>query len=293
MAKKQLTAIQSLSYAMILHAVLIVMVVFSVSFAPMQKPNQALPFKQADKIVQAVSVNQTRVDNEIKKLKAEKAHKRAEEEARVARLKKEAAQAQATRKKQQSQFTKMKQAQLAAKKKAETELKKLNAEKVERKKQLASIEKKAKLTAEKQEKLKADITKLKKEQAKAKKQAAIDDLQKKIEAEQTQLDAQKKQAKVTSEIQKYKQLMQQAMQKSWVYPDNVNPSLRCIIEIKLAADGTVQHVKLVKSSGNQMLDQSAIAAVYKSSPLPMSSDPEVFKKMHDINLTASPIEQLS
>ncbi|MAZ39449.1 MAG: protein TolA [Legionellales bacterium] len=293
MAKQQLTTKKSFIYSIFFHVIFILIITASISFAPTPKPQQTLAYKQADKIVQAVSVNQTQVEQEIQKIKTEKLVQQQREQARVAKLQQEAKAAEQAKKSQQMQLAKVKKEQVEAQKKAQAQLSQLNAQKSETKQQLATLKKQTLTTAEQQQKLQKDIEKLKKAQASAEKQAQISDLQAQVAQEQTQLNAQKKQAKIQGEIQKYTTLMLQSIEHNWNYPENVNRALYCVLEIKLAQDGRVTQVKLVKSSGNQMLDQSAIAAVYKSSPLPVSTDPDVFKKMQDINLKASPQGQIS
>lgn len=275
--KKQLSKKQSFVYAGFLHGLLFIVIAASITFTVPSRPPQQLPYQQADKIVNAVSVNQTQVENEIKKIKQQQAQQQRAEANRVAALKKAAEQAEQIKKQQQAQLAAIKKQQAAEQAKAKADLAKLNAQKQQTQQQLT--------------KLKQDAAKVEKQQKLAAEQAAQKDLQAQISQEQTQL-AKQKQVKINNEIQKYTALMLQAMQQNWTYPANVNGSLYCILEIKLAPGGEVKSVRLVKSSGNQLLDQSAIAAVYKSSPLPVPSDPDVFKQMSDINLKASPQEQL-
>lgn len=275
--KQQLNKKKSCVYAGFLHVFLLIVITASITFTPAVRPPQQLPYKQADKIVNAVSVNQTQVENEIAKIKQQQKQKQEAEVNRVAALKKATEHAEKLKQQQQAQLDALKKQQVAEQVKAKAELAKLKSQKQSAQQQLTQLQKNA--------------DKLKKQQKSAAESAAKKDLQAKLEAEQTQLDKQK-QVKINNEIQKYTALMLQAMQQNWTYPANVNGALYCILEIKLAPGGKVTNVRLVKSSGNQLLDQSAITAVYKSSPLPVPSDPDVFKKMSDINLKASPQEQL-
>ncbi|MCD8500145.1 MAG: energy transducer TonB [Gammaproteobacteria bacterium] len=58
--------------------------------------------------------------------------------------------------------------------------------------------------------------------------------------------------------------------------------------ITVGEQGNVDTVQLIKSSGNVLLDQSAIAAVYKASPLPLPSDKDAAAVFKQLRLTLKP-----
>jgi colicin import membrane protein len=79
------------------------------------------------------------------------------------------------------------------------------------------------------------------------------------------------------------------MRQNWIVPEGINPDISCQLAIRLNSDGTVISVTLLRSSGNTALDNSARMAVFKSSPLPVPADPDLFKQVfHEFNLTVSP-----
>ena len=108
-----------------------------------------------------------------------------------------------------------------------------------------------------------------------------------LQAEGAQLSAQQNQA-MNSEIDKYKAQILNAIAQNWLIPDNSNPNLSAILSIELAPGGVVLNVALIKSSGNPALDRSAMAAVYKSSPLPVPTDTTAFNNFRQFNLTVRP-----
>jgi colicin import membrane protein len=283
---KKITLHKSFFSAAALHLGVLLLVILSFTFAPKAVPPQSLSFKQADKIINATSVNPSKVQQEISRLKSEQAAKERQEKARLAKLRDAENKALEAKKAQEAALEKLKVEQAMAKEKAEAELAALNAKKALAEKQLAQTKPTPKTPPAPVKKTTLSPNK------NALQDEAMADLQKEIAQEQTQLEQQKA-SQVNDEIQKYTLLMLQAMQQNWVYPPNINSNLYCILEIKLAENGDVVSVNLKKSSGNPMLDQSAIAAVYKSSPLPMSSNPDVFQKMRDINLKAIPQEQIT
>jgi colicin import membrane protein len=88
-------------------------------------------------------------------------------------------------------------------------------------------------------------------------------------------------------IDKYKAAILSAIQSNWRI-DQVNSQLKCVYSVQLAPDGTVLSVKLIHSSGNAALDQSAEQAITVSSPLPVPSDPGLFNHFRELVLTLSP-----
>lgn len=269
---------RALTYALIVHAVFLLIITVSISFSTPVNPSMDLSLQQADKIVQATSVNQSEVNKEIARLQETQAQKQRQDEAKVAALKQQAQAAENAKKAEQAALNKIKQQQLLAQQQAQDQLK-----------QLAAIKQQAAQAKAEQQALQQKNAVLKQQQAQKKQiqQDALHSLQSELASEQTQLNKQK-QAAIQSELQRYSALILQAIQNNWQYPANINPSLSCILEIKLTPSGDVTSVRLLRSSGNQMLDQSAIAAVYKSAPLPVSSDPDVFAQLQDISLTAKP-----
>lgn len=94
-------------------------------------------------------------------------------------------------------------------------------------------------------------------------------------------------AATEGEIDKYKALILQQIQQNWIMPQNVQ-NLSCVLQVELAPGGMVLNVKLVKSSGNDALDRSAIAAVNKASPLPVPKDSAAFAAFRNFTLTVKP-----
>lgn len=79
-----------------------------------------------------------------------------------------------------------------------------------------------------------------------------------------------------------------AIGRQWILPENVDSSLSSQFRIRLAPDGAVLEVSLMRSSGDAVLDRSAQTAIYKASPLPVPSDPDTFNLFRDISLTVRP-----
>lgn len=95
------------------------------------------------------------------------------------------------------------------------------------------------------------------------------------------------------EIDKYKTLILQAIGQHWILPEEVDKTLSCKLLIRLAPDGTLLDARIVESSGNSVLDRSALNAVQKASPLPIPDKAEIFDKFREFNLTVRPESLLS
>ena len=129
-------------------------------------------------------------------------------------------------------------------------------------------------------------------QAKAEEQkhAAMQQEQENAELERSRVQ---QTAQLAGVVNKYAALIKQAIAHHWILPVEVNREASCKVQIRLAATGQVLSVTLIRSSGNQLLDRSVTAAVYKASPLPVPSDSAAFAKMRVINLTLRPEQVLS
>ncbi|MCX7115732.1 MAG: cell envelope integrity protein TolA [Gammaproteobacteria bacterium] len=209
---------------------------------------------------QAQLAKEARV-NEQKRLQAMKA-----EEAQVAIAHKKALQEE---KKRLQDMEKEKEKQLAA-------LNALKAEQATLKK--AAIEKKHKETLQKQQ----ELAHLKQAEDQAKAQAAAAKA-----AQQAAIDAAKR-SRIAGEVDKYKSMILTAIGRQWILPDNVRAGLSSQFKIRLAPNGAVLEVSLMRGSGDPVLDRSAQSAIYKASPLPVPSDAETFDVFREISLTVRP-----
>lgn len=95
------------------------------------------------------------------------------------------------------------------------------------------------------------------------------------------------------EVNKYKALIMQAISERWMIPVQANKKLFTVLMIRLAPGGMVLDVQITKSSGDPSLDSSARAAVLKSSPLPVPSDPGAFEAFRQFVLKMKPENVIS
>lgn len=246
--------------------------------------------------------------NELNRQVEAAKQQRIKEQQKLAKLKEEANTIAIERKKQ-AELEKKHLKELAEQKALEAKrIKELQQEKEKLVKQqqaeqkhLAELNKKKLEEKEKAEKLKQEQAKLAKTdelkaaKAKAEKLKALQakaDLEKRKQAKaaaaaQAQQHAEN-QARVAGEVDKYKALIVNAIGRNWILPENADANLSSQFRIRLAPDGMVLEVSLMRSSGDPLLDRSAQTAIYKASPLPVPTDAETFNLFRDISLTVRP-----
>ncbi|HEV2614465.1 MAG TPA: cell envelope integrity protein TolA [Gammaproteobacteria bacterium] len=89
-------------------------------------------------------------------------------------------------------------------------------------------------------------------------------------------------------MDKYKSAIIQAISEQWIVPQNLPKDISCVLSVRVAPGGVVIQVSVTKSSGNPVLDNSAVAAVNKASPLPVPTDPNLFDAFRTMTLTVKP-----
>lgn len=218
-----------------------------------------------------------RLEKQKKQLQREKVKQQAarkKQAAELAKLKKQQAIHDKEVAKVKAQVNAARQAERAAKKEAQAKQAALakqtaEAEKLVQAKALAEQQAKAAAAAEKQAQAKA---------AEAERLAAT--------ARAQQAKRQAAQAQHQAIVNKYALQIRNVIERNWMYPRGTG-QLTCLIALSLSPSGQVLDAKLVRSSGDSSIDRLAIAAVYKSSPLPVPSIPDDFAPFRQINLTVS------
>ena len=68
------------------------------------------------------------------------------------------------------------------------------------------------------------------------------------------------------------------IESAWRYPPSARPDMRVEVKFQLVPTGEVVSVTIVKSSGNEALDRSVLAAVKRAQPLPVTKDIRLFEQ---------------
>jgi len=236
------------------------------------------------RVVEATTVSQEQVTQQIKAIKDQQQRKENLQKARLKKLQAQAFAAKKARLAEQNRVAKLKVAQrkrklalVALKKQATLEAAKAVAAK---KRTLAARQKamllKKKMAAAKQKMMAQKSQKLQ-QKILSQQLAQEQEMLKKIQAQEAQ-----------GVIDQFAAQIKNAIMPNWIVPAGTNPKLKVNFVLQLAPDGTVVSLKMVKSSGNRLLDQSARVAIIKSSPLPVPKNPAIFNNFRRISLSLSP-----
>lgn len=68
------------------------------------------------------------------------------------------------------------------------------------------------------------------------------------------------------------------IEKNWRFPPSARPEMRVEVRFQMVPTGEVISVTIIKSSGNEALDRSVIAAVKRAQPLPVTKDVRLFEQ---------------
>lgn len=282
-------------FALGLHGILLIFFILNFAFSTQNYS----PIRQDQaKIIEATTINQQQLNQEITKIKNEKLAEQNAEKQKIERLENQAKQAEQKRLAEQARLQQLKQAQMAAQKQAEEQLTKLKQAQMIAQKQAAEQLTKLKQQQQLEQERLTKLAKVKKSDQRAQQPVAkknnIEEkndaeklLQQQLAKEQEELTA-SRQKFVDSIIAKYTALIKNAIAQKWIIPPGVDKSLSCVLLIHLLADGSVVTVEVNKSSGDTALDNSAVLAVKKASPLPMPDNADVLNQFKTLYLTVKP-----
>lgn len=238
--------------------------------------------EEAYEIIEAVTVESDKVKQQIERIQQEREQVRKLEEQRVAELERRAREAQQRR---ERELKEAKQAEAQRQKEAleaQKEAERLERIKQENEKRIqAQKEEEARIEKQRQERIAEEKRRLEAERRQA-------ELEKKMreEAEQQRQAREKaKRAQVQSEVDRFKALIQQTIQRNW-YTDDSMSGKSCSIRISIARDGFVTNVQV--GEGDRAVCESARAAVLKAGTLPVSDDPDVYKELSNFTLRVMP-----
>ncbi|MEN8720522.1 MAG: cell envelope integrity protein TolA [Oceanococcaceae bacterium] len=212
----------------------------------------------------------------------EEAERRARAEAeRTAR--EEAAREEAERiaAAERARVEKERQARAEAERKARAEAERQARAEAERKAQ-AEAERKAREEAERQARIEAErkareeAERVAREEAarrkaEAERKARESDLADALAAEQDAMDEQVWVRQISNHVQR-----------EWVRPRGADADFSCVVRIRQTRYGDVLESRILRSCGNDFLDNSVLEAVQNASPLPLPRNPRIFADVIDL-----------
>jgi colicin import membrane protein len=273
---------RAVTYAVLMHVVLLLLLVFSLDWTPKSvKPGTNKPIQ-----AELVDMSKLRKIEAQKKLEQQRieAEKRKQEQDKQRKLDAERKQKAEQEKKRKAEVERKQKAEQDKQRKAEAERKQKTEQDKQRK---AEVERKQKAEQEKKRKAEAQ-RKQKAEQEKQRKAEAAARQREAEQALQAQLAEEESLARATSALSEYIPYIQEKVQNSWLRPAGSPRGLRCVIRVKLIPGGEVVSAKVIQSSGDPLFDRSVETAVLKASPLPLPADPALAKHFREINFIFDP-----
>ena len=286
-----------LIYSIAIHAVIAGVLLISFEFTPSTPEAMEVNLNQSDiepaeEIVSAVSVDKAKVQEQVDRMKRQKAEAEAAEQRRIERLERRAEEARKAREREEQRQKEIErqqeiERQEAAQARKEAEQAKKEAQRLaeERAKAEAAAKEaeRRKKEAEEAERRAAEERR-KREEAERRAAEREAQLKKEMEEERARRQAARRQ-QVLSEIEKYQALIRQTIQRNWTVDDSMQGK-SCELTISVAPSGFVKSVDT--GSGDASVCRSARNAVLKANTLPVSEDPEIYQQMSTIKLTVKP-----
>ena len=271
----------AVTFSLLVHAVAFGVLVFSF----VQNPQPLASRAAQPEAVEAVAVDEARVQAEMRRFKSDEQSRRNAETARQKRLQQEIELARKTKEQENQRIGELKKKREQDQRDAEKQRKQLaelKAQQVVLEKEKAALEKKR---HDEQERLAQAEKRRKDEEAKAQKVEADRKMREKIAAEDKRL-AEEREQRLGRLATQYENDIRNKVQRNWLRPGASTESFQCRLLVQQLPGGEVMSVRVVQSCGSPALDRSVEAAVHKASPLPPPPTPELFDK--EINFTFRP-----
>lgn len=254
---------RAILFAVTVHTVFIGVLLVSFHWAQDVSTPLAAARKKPEPI-QATVLSETKVEEELAEIQARKRMEQEAEQARVRKLERQASDALKRREEEERRLADI-QRKLKAQERKRQEVEKKEAERRRKKKEKAEKER------QRREKEEAR----KKKEAERKRKAAEKALQQKLAEEQAEHERRQQQLLNRYRLE-YITNIKSAVEGNWIRPSGTAKGLRCKLKVTQTASGEVIDVSVTVSSGSASFDHSAVAAVFKASPLPKPGDPSVF-----------------
>jgi colicin import membrane protein len=267
-------------------AVLVHIGVLSVLVFNFEKHSVLPVVKKAPKILNAVALNSAEVQSALKGLKEFRAKKsrdlKAEQKKLKTAVKQEALALKDAKEEANHKMLAIKKQQALAKADLAKQKHTLQESQKKLEDSKAALEKTRKKLLAQAEKEKKLLEKKNRERlAEAKRQEEL----KRVEQQRI---ASLREAQVQGLVDRYKAMILQAISQHWFWPPTTNKNAITQLRIRLGPEGDVLAVTVTKTSGSASLDRSAVAAVYKTTPLPIPSDPSAAERFRQFDLSMRP-----
>lgn len=173
--------------------------------------------------------------------------------------------------------------------------------KLEEQKKQQALRKKQEEQRKKEAQQKAEAERKRKEQAELKAKAEAERQRAEQQRREQERQAMEKalaaeqaailEASYAQTAQSYMGAIAERIERNWSRPPSARNNMQCVLLIRLVPTGRVVNVDVVKSSGNELFDRSAVQAVKKTEQFPEIKDmpPEVFERFYrELTLVFNP-----
>ena len=262
MLKELADSPRSLLYAVLVHIVLLGLLVVSLELTSPPMP-----------VAPTVNVVQARVVDDSKRREEQQ---RKEEELRQAESRRQAEQGQKEQRRREEE-----QRQTQIKRQEEQQRKEAEQRSLEEKRQAEQLKQR-----QEQERQRAEAQKRKAEEDS--RRAEEEEMRRLQMAEEQDMIRAEQERRLASEIDKYRMLIAQKVERNWLRPAGAKSGMSCTVKVRLAPGGHVMEAQVVKTCGDTAVDHTVEAAVNMASPLPVPADPQLFERMREINFIFKP-----
>ena len=159
----------------------------------------------------------------------------------------------------------------------EADRKRKEREEAQRKKDEEARQERARQDAER--KRQEDIKRQRDENERLRRELEADQRAEEIEDEERRLAANDSPAMAA-----YRYAISNKIHRNWAVPASARDDLVCIVNVRQIAGGEIVGVNIISCNGDEAVKRSVEAAIRKSSPLPVPSDPDLFRPLLELNL---------
>ena len=85
-------------------------------------------------------------------------------------------------------------------------------------------------------------------------------------------------ALTANDQQRYAFAIQQKITRNFIRPASAPENLECVVNVRQLPSGEVVDVGIANCNGDDAVQRSVEAAVYKASPLPLPANPAIFER---------------
>ena len=163
------------------------------------------------------------------------------------------------------------------KRKEKEEAERKKREEVERLKREEAEKERKRIEAEK--KREEDIRRQREENERQRRELEAEQRQAELDAEERRLAAANSPAMAA-----YQFAIGQKIRRNWSVPASAGPDTLCVVRVRQTAGGDIMSVNIVSCNGDEAVRRSVEAAVFKASPLPAPSSPDLFRADLELNL---------